>query len=61
MTAAYASIANGGEYTEPILYTEILDHDGNVLLDNTTPDTHQIIKESTASLLTSAMEAVVTQ
>ena len=61
MTAAYASIANGGEYTEPILYTEILDHDGNILLDNTTPDTHQIIKESTAYLLTSAMEDVVTQ
>ena len=35
MTAAYAAIANGGVYTEPILYTEILDHDGNVLIDNT--------------------------
>ena len=59
LTAAFASIANGGEYTEPVLYTQILDHDGNVLIDNTTPDTHEVIKESTAYLLTSAMEDVV--
>ena len=61
MTAAYAAIANGGVYTEPILYTEILDHDGNVLIDNTTPDTHEVIKESTAYLLTSAMEDVISR
>lgn len=58
LTAAYASIANGGVYTEPILYTRILDHDGNVLLDKT-PVTRQVFKESTASLLISAMEDVV--
>ncbi len=59
LTAAFASIANSGTYTEPILYTEILDHDGNVLIDNTTPSTHEAIKDSTAYLLTSAMEDVV--
>lgn len=61
MTAAYAAIANGGVYTEPILYTEILDRDGNVLLSNETLNTHQVIKDSTAFLLTSAMEDVVTK
>lgn len=59
MTAAYAAIANGGVYTEPILYTQVLDHEGNILLDNTTPATHQVIKDSTAALLTSAMEDVI--
>lgn len=59
MTAAYAAIANGGVYTEPILYTQVLDHDGNVLLDNTEPSTHQVIKDSTAALLTSAMQDVI--
>lgn len=59
MTAAYAAIANGGTYTEPILYTQVLDHNGDVLLDNTQPKTHQAIKDSTAYLLTSAMEDVV--
>ncbi len=61
MTAAYASIANGGVYTDPVLYTQILDRDGNVLLDNTTPATHQVIKDSTAALLTSAMQDVINQ
>lgn len=59
MTAAYAAIANGGVYTEPILYTKILDHDGNVLYENT-PDTHVAMKESTAALITDAMEDVIT-
>ena len=59
MTAAYAAIANGGTYMKPILYTQVLDHEGNVLLDNTNPETHEVLKDSTAYLLTSAMEDVV--
>ena len=59
MTAAFASIANGGTYTEPILYTQVLDHDGNMLIDNSSPATHEAVKDSTAYLLTSAMEDVV--
>lgn len=58
LTAAYAAIANGGTYIEPILYTKVLDADGNVLLENTPQET-QVFKESTAYLLTSAMENVV--
>ena len=60
MTAAYAAIANDGVYTEPILYTQILDHDGNVLLDNT-PETERIMKKSTAGLITDAMTGVITR
>ncbi len=55
LTASYATIANNGLYQEPIYYTKILDHDGNVLLERK-PVTKQVIKESTAYLLTSAME-----
>ena len=58
MTAAFASIANGGTYIKPMFYTKILDHDGNVLIDNT-PKTRRVLKETTAWLLTSAMEDVV--
>jgi penicillin-binding protein 1A len=61
LTAAYATIANGGTYVKPKFYTRILDHDGNVLIDNTTPETHTVLKETTAWLLTSAMEDVMTQ
>ena len=59
LTAAYATIANGGTYTQPRFYTKILDHDGNVLIDNT-PQTHTVLKETTAWLLTNAMEDVLT-
>lgn len=58
MTAAYASIANGGVYTEPVFYTAIYDHDGNLLYEKT-PDTHVAMKETTAALITDAMVDVV--
>lgn len=61
MTGAYAAIANGGKYVRPVFYTKVVDRDGNVLLDNTNPEGEQVIKESTAYLLTSAMQDVVTQ
>ncbi len=61
LTAAYASIANAGVYTKPKLYTQVLASDGTVILDNRTPDTHRVFKESTAFLLTDAMEDVVTR
>ena len=60
LTAAYATIANGGTYTKPRFYTKILDHDGNVLIDNT-PKTHTVLKETTAWLLTDAMKDVMTK
>lgn len=60
LTASYAAIANGGTYIKPKLYTKVLDHDGNVILDNTQPQSRQVIKETTAWLLTDAMVDVVT-
>ncbi len=58
MCAAYAAIANGGVYNTPTLYSKILDHDGNVLLEGA-GETRTVIRDSTAALLTSAMEDVV--
>ncbi|MDE5866150.1 MAG: glycosyl transferase, partial [Lachnospiraceae bacterium] len=60
LTAAYACIANNGTYIKPKLYTMVVDHDGNVILDNTTPQSRQVIKETTAYLLTDAMVDVMT-
>ena len=61
LCAAYASIANGGHYIKPVYYTRIEDRNGNVLIDKTNPAPKVAVKESTAWLLTSAMEDVVTQ
>lgn len=61
LTAAYAAIANEGEYIEPSFYTKVLDHDGNVILDNTkTKERHKVLEKSTAWLLTDAMKDVMT-
>lgn len=58
LCAAYAAIANGGNYIKPIYYTKIYDHNGDILIENDTVE-RSVIKESTAWLLTNAMEDVV--
>lgn len=60
LTAAYAAIANGGEYIEPSYYTQIYDHDGNLILDNSQKERHTVISPQTAFLLTEAMQDVMT-
>ncbi len=55
LTGAYAAIANGGVYNEPIFFTKIYDHDGKLLIDKT-PESHRVLRESTAFLLTDAMK-----
>ena len=62
LTAAYATIANEGEYLEPIFYTRIEDSEGNVIIDKTVDrEKHQVISAENAWLLTSAMQDVVTK
>ena len=50
LTSAYASIANGGTYQKPVLYTKVVDQKGK-----------RVMKESTAFLLTDAMKDVITK
>ncbi|MEA4816209.1 MAG: PBP1A family penicillin-binding protein [Lachnospiraceae bacterium] len=58
LTAAYGTIANGGIYLKPSLYSKVLDHDGNIFLENN-PEPKRVIKETTAFLLTDMMEDVI--
>lgn len=60
MTAAYASIANGGRYIEPVFYTKVVDRDGNVLIENS-PEEKRVIKASTTWLLTDAMTELISE
>ena len=60
LTNAYATIANGGYYNTPVFYTTVVDHQGNIILDNRENTPTQVLKETTAWLLTSAMEDVMT-
>ena len=58
LAAAFEVMPNQGVYKEPVMYTKILDKDGNVLLEKK-PKKHRVINDSTAFLLTSAMQDVV--
>ncbi|MCQ2500903.1 MAG: transglycosylase domain-containing protein [Lachnospiraceae bacterium] len=60
LTAAYAAIANHGEYISPTFYTRVENASGEVILE---PQqfTNTVFKDSTAYLLTSAMLDVVKQ
>ena len=58
MAAAYASFARGGIYTTPRTYTEVRDHNGNVLLENK-GESHVAMKESTAYAMNELLKNVV--
>ena len=52
-------IKDGRKYGEDD--SQVIDSNGRVLLDNTTPTTHTVLKASTASLLTQGMTSVITE
>ncbi|GAA0712921.1 transglycosylase domain-containing protein [Paraclostridium ghonii] len=58
MTAAYATIANGGVYVEPTTFTKIELSDGSELLDNK-PKTKRVYSQNTAYYMTKMLESVV--
>lgn len=60
ITAAYATIANGGVYNKPVFYSKVVDHDGNIVIDNTVPTSHTVMKPTTAWLLIDAMRTTLT-
>jgi penicillin-binding protein 1A len=58
---AYSVFANLGKKVEPVFIIKIVDRDGNVLEDNTINDTpEQIIEPSTAYVMTTLLQDVVT-
>ncbi len=61
LCAGFATIANQGAYNKPVLFTKVLDSNGEVLIDNTNPQPKIVIKPTTAFLLTDAMVDVVTK
>lgn len=51
MCAAYAALANDGEFIYPRTYTKVVDPDGNIVLDNS-PRTQVAFSPSTAHVMT---------
>lgn len=58
LTAAYASIANNGTYNKPYYYSKVVDASGKTILKHKAT-TKKVMKETTAWLLTNAMQDVV--
>jgi penicillin-binding protein 1A len=59
MCAAYNTLASGGVYTEPYAYTQVLDSDGNVVLQSN-PYTERIFSVETCFLMSDMLEGVIT-
>lgn len=56
LTSAFSAIANDGILNTPRLYSKILDHNGNVLIDNTKSKSTPVLTKENAFLLTDAMK-----
>ena len=59
MAAAYATMANGGIYTEPKLYTKVLDSEGKEILTTVDKKVTRVMDASTAYMLTDCLRTVV--
>lgn len=59
LAAAFGAIANDGYYNKPVFYTQVFDRNGELLLDNTL-EPRQVLKKTTAYLLTDMMKGVLT-
>ncbi|MDR1774469.1 MAG: transglycosylase domain-containing protein, partial [Clostridioides sp.] len=60
MTAAYGTLANGGVYTEPIVFTTITSYDGQLLVNNT-PQTLKVVAPEVAYVMTDMLSGVVSE
>ncbi len=60
MAAAYGTLANGGVYIEPIVFTTITSYDGQLIVKNT-PEEHKVVDPEVAYVMTDMLKAVVTE
>lgn len=58
MTAAYATIGNGGVYSEPIYYTQVVDKYGNVVLEKEIKQSKEI-SEQASYVMTDMLKDVI--
>ena len=58
LTGAYNAIANAGKYIQPYFYTKVVNRQGEVILEQENAE-KQVVVETTAELLTAAMEEVM--
>ena len=60
MAAAYGTLANGGTYIEPTIFTTITTYDGQLLV-KATPEENKVVEEDVAYVITDMLQSVVTE
>lgn len=58
MASAYGTLANGGNYIEPTVFTTIETYDGN-LIAKSNPQENRVVSEDVAYVITDMLQAVV--
>ena len=59
MITAYAAAVNGGKLVTPYLVQEVVDADGNIVMEHETEEKRQVISEETSKTIREQLEAVV--
>lgn len=58
MASAYGVFGNNGVYTEPILYSKVLDSEDNVILEKK-PEKHKVVSAEAAYLMVDTLKGVI--
>ena len=61
LVRAISCVVNGGTLVEPYLVSQVLDKDGNIVLEQTPTPVRQVISEETSKTMCTLMESVVTE
>lgn len=59
MITAYSAAINGGKLVTPYLVQEVVDADGNIVMEHETEEKRQVISEETSKTIREQLEAVV--
>lgn len=59
LAGAYGAIANMGELNRPVLYSKVVNHEGIIILDNST-NPERVMRDTTAYLLIDTMKDTMT-
>ena len=61
LVRAISAVVNGGTLMEPYLVSQVLDKDGNIILEQTPTEVRRVISEETSRTMCELMESVVTE
>ena len=61
LVRAISAVVNGGNLMEPYLVSQVLDKDGNIILEQTPTQIRQVISKETSETMCRLLESVVTE